>query len=89
MIFLQTFLTIGLGTLSPNKKGKAYAFDPVPELVPTLVEISVDWRMLISLLVGSIPKANLASLLAGKVSGLWVQVALALVLMVAGVRVLM
>ncbi len=45
--------------------------------------------MLISLLVGSIPKVILRSMLAGKVSGRWVQVALALVLIVAGVGVLM
>jgi uncharacterized membrane protein YfcA len=49
----------------------------------------VDWSMLFSLLVGSIPTVILGSMLAGKISGRWVQVALALVLVVAGVRVLM
>ena len=49
----------------------------------------MDWRTLIGLLVGSIPKVILGSLLAAKVSVRWFQVALALVLLVAGVRVLM
>ena len=48
----------------------------------------VDWNMLLSLLVGSIPAVVLGSLLSGKMSGRWVQVALALVLVVAGVKVL-
>lgn len=49
----------------------------------------VDWWMLASLLVGSIPTVLLGSLLAGKVSGRWIQIALALVLLAAGVKVLM
>ncbi|MGF0335827.1 sulfite exporter TauE/SafE family protein [Ectopseudomonas toyotomiensis] len=48
----------------------------------------VDGWMLISLLLGSIPAVLLGSLLAGKITGRWIQIALALVLMVAGVKVL-
>lgn len=48
----------------------------------------VGWWMLGSLLVGSIPTVLLGSMLAGKVSGRWIQIALALVLMAAGSRVL-
>ncbi|WP_434515048.1 sulfite exporter TauE/SafE family protein (plasmid) [Dechloromonas sp. ARDL1] len=49
----------------------------------------VDWWMLASLLVGSIPTVLLGSLLAGKITGRGVQIALALVLLAAGVKVLM
>lgn len=49
----------------------------------------VDWWMLASLLSGSIPMVLLGSMLAGKISGRWIQIALALVLMAAGVKVLM
>ena len=48
----------------------------------------VDWWMLASLLVGSIPTVLMGSMLAGKFSGRWIQVALALVLAVAGIKVL-
>ena len=48
----------------------------------------VDWWMLASLLVGSIPAVLLGSLLAGKITGRWIQIALALVLMAAGVKVI-
>lgn len=48
----------------------------------------VDWRMLSSLLTGSMPAVLLGSLLAGKITGRWVQLALALVLIAAGVKVL-
>lgn len=48
----------------------------------------VDWWMLASLLVGSIPAVLLGSLLAGKIPGRWIQIALALVLMAAGVKVI-
>ncbi|MGA4533293.1 sulfite exporter TauE/SafE family protein [Ectopseudomonas chengduensis] len=48
----------------------------------------VDGWMLISLLLGSVPAVLLGSLLAGKITGRWIQIALALVLMVAGVKVL-
>lgn len=48
----------------------------------------VDWWMLASLLVGSIPTVLLGSLLAGKIPGRAIQLALALVLMAAGVKVL-
>jgi len=49
----------------------------------------VNWWMLASLLVGSIPTVLLGSLLAGKITGRGVQLALALVLLAAGVKVLM
>ena len=49
----------------------------------------VDWWMLSSLLVGSIPTVLLGSLLAGKIPGRAVQLALALALLAAGVKVLM
>lgn len=48
----------------------------------------VDWWMLAGLLVGSIPTVLLGSLLAGKIPGRAVQLALALVLLAAGVKVL-
>lgn len=48
----------------------------------------VDWWMLTSLLVGSIPAVLLGSMLAGKIPGRGIQIALALVLLAAGVKVL-
>jgi uncharacterized membrane protein YfcA len=48
----------------------------------------VDWWMLASLLVGSIPTVLIGSMLAGKFSVRWIQVALALVLLAAGAKVL-
>lgn len=48
----------------------------------------VDWKMLASLLVGSVPAIIAGSLLARKVSGRWIQVALALVLIAAGAKTL-
>lgn len=48
----------------------------------------VDWWMLASLLAGSIPAVILGSRLSGSISGRWIQITLALVLMVAGVKVL-
>ena len=48
----------------------------------------VDWRMLISLLAGSIPAILVSSMLAGRVSGRHVQLALALVLLAAGAKTL-
>lgn len=48
----------------------------------------VDWWMLAGLLVGSIPTVLLGSLLAGRIPGRAVQLALALVLLAAGVKVL-
>jgi len=48
----------------------------------------VDWWMLASLLTGSIPTVLLGSLLAGKIAGRWIQIALALVLAMAGIKVL-
>ncbi|OQW88224.1 MAG: hypothetical protein BWK72_10305 [Rhodoferax ferrireducens] len=49
----------------------------------------VDTSMLMSLLAGSIPAVAVGSLLAKKLSGRWLQLALALVLLLAGVKVLM
>lgn len=46
----------------------------------------VDWAMLISLLVGSIPAIIVGSLLAGRLSGRWIQVSLAMVLFVASIK---
>lgn len=48
----------------------------------------VDWWMLASLLVGSIPTVLMGSLLAGKIPGRGIQIALALVLIAAGIKVL-
>jgi uncharacterized membrane protein YfcA len=48
----------------------------------------VDWWMLASLLVGSIPTVLMGSLLAGKIPGRGIQIALALVLIAAGMKVL-
>ena len=48
----------------------------------------VDWWMLASLLVGSIPTVQMGSLLAGKIPGRGIQIALALVLIAAGIKVL-
>jgi uncharacterized membrane protein YfcA len=47
----------------------------------------VDGNMLLSLLVGSAPTVILASLLRGNISGRWVQIALAIVLVVIGAKV--
>ena len=49
----------------------------------------VDWWMLASLLVASIPAVLLGSLLAGRASGRLIQIALAFVLIPAGVKVLL
>lgn len=49
----------------------------------------VDWWMLASLLVGSIPTVLSGSLLAKKITGRRIQIALALVLLAAGVKVLL
>lgn len=48
----------------------------------------VDWAMLVGLLIGSIPAVLLGSFLAGNVSGRWVQIALSMVLIAAGLKVL-
>lgn len=48
----------------------------------------VDWWMLASLLLGSIPTVLAGSLMAGKIPGRWIQVALAVVLLAAGIKVL-
>lgn len=53
-----------------------------------LIAGMVDWRMLASLLVGSIPAIVVGSLVARRVSGRWLQIALALVLVAAGVKTL-
>lgn len=46
----------------------------------------VDWNLLLSLLVGSVPAIILGSLLARRVSGRWIQLLLATVLLVAGLK---
>jgi len=48
----------------------------------------VDSNMLMSLLSGSIPAVITGSLLSGKVPGRWIQIALSIVLMVTGIKVL-
>lgn len=48
----------------------------------------VDWWLLASLLVGSIPTVLIGSMLAAKFSGRWIQVALALVLLAASAKIL-
>jgi uncharacterized membrane protein YfcA len=48
----------------------------------------VDGGMLLSLLVGSVPTVILGSVLRGKISGRWIQIALAVVLFVIGAKVL-
>jgi uncharacterized protein len=48
----------------------------------------VDWPMLLSLLVVSIPAVWLGSKLSARIGGRWLQVALALVVFAAGMRVL-
>ena len=49
----------------------------------------VDWSMLASLLVGSIPAVLLGSLVAGKIIGRRIQIALAVVLFAVGGKVLL
>lgn len=49
----------------------------------------VDWNMLVSLLAGSVPAILASSSLARRVSGRWIQIALAIVLLAAGVKTLM
>lgn len=48
----------------------------------------VNWGLLLSLLAGSIPATIAGSLLASKFSGRWIQIALGLVLLAAGLRTL-
>jgi uncharacterized membrane protein YfcA len=48
----------------------------------------VDGWMLANLLVGSVPAVVLGSLLAGRLNGRWLQLCLACVLLVSGVKVL-
>lgn len=48
----------------------------------------VDWEMLLSLLVGSVPAIIVGSLLARKASGRWIQILLALVLLAAAWKTL-
>jgi hypothetical protein len=50
---------------------------------------SVDWLMLASLLLGSIPAVIAGSLLSQRVNGRWLQVALAVVLIAAGLKTLL
>ncbi len=49
----------------------------------------VDWWMLASLLLGSVPTVIAGSMLASKITGRWIRVALALVLAAAGLKVLL
>ncbi|UCH50175.1 MAG: sulfite exporter TauE/SafE family protein [Betaproteobacteria bacterium] len=49
----------------------------------------VDGGLLLSLLAGSVPAVALGSLLAGRLSGRWIRIALAVVLMIAGFKVLL
>ena len=49
----------------------------------------VDWKMLLSLLAGSVPAILLSSGLAQRFSGRWIQVALAIVLFAAAIKTLM
>lgn len=53
-----------------------------------LIAGMVDWLMLVSLLSGSIPAIVVGSLMARRISGRWVQVCLAIVLMAAGAKTL-
>lgn len=48
----------------------------------------VDWLMLINLLVGSIPMVLLGSWFAGRLSGRWIQIGLALILLAVGLKIL-
>lgn len=48
----------------------------------------VNWQILISLLAGSIPAVIAGSLLARKFTGRWIQIALAVVLLIAGLKTL-
>lgn len=51
-----------------------------------LVAGMVDWKMLLSLLAGSIPAIIIGSLLSGKIPGRWIQVALAIVLIAVALK---
>lgn len=53
-----------------------------------LIAGMVDWAMLLSLLVGSVPAVIVGSLLARRAPGRWIQVVLAVVLFVGGLKVL-
>ena len=48
----------------------------------------VNWAMLLSLLLGSVPAIILGSLIARKISGRWIQITLAVVLFLAGWKTL-
>jgi len=49
----------------------------------------VDWRMLLSILAGSVPAVIVGSALSSRLTGRWIRVALAIVLLAAGFKVLM
>jgi len=53
-----------------------------------LVAGMVDWRMLMSLLTGSIPAIVVGSLLAGRIASKWIRISLSLVLLGAGIKTL-
>lgn len=48
----------------------------------------VDWWMLANLLIGSIPAVLLGSVTTGKISGRWIHIALAVILSLAGLKIL-
>lgn len=48
----------------------------------------VDWWMLASLLAGSVPTVLLGGLIAGKISGRWIQISLSMVLALVGMKLL-
>lgn len=48
----------------------------------------VDYWMLLSLLIGSVPSVYVGSMLAQKISGRWIQITLAIVLIAGGIKVL-
>lgn len=54
-----------------------------------LIAGMVDWRMLFSLLAGSVPAVIAGSLLAHRLPGHWVRIALAMVLLAAGAKTML
>lgn len=53
-----------------------------------LIADLINWNMLLSLLAGSVPAVVLSSLLARKVKGRWIQIVLAIVLLISGLKIL-
>lgn len=54
-----------------------------------LIAGMVDWKMLLGLLIGSLPTIIAGSLLARRISGRWIQVTLAFVLIAVGAKTLL